>query len=135
MLELEPGLMDQMLARARADAPLETCGVLGGLGERALAVYPIANALRSPVRYRADPEGLLAAFLDIEARGWELVGIYHSHPAGPDAPSATDIAEAFYPDAVYVIISLASLKRGQPPSVRAFRIAAGQVSQVLLVCK
>jgi proteasome lid subunit RPN8/RPN11 len=39
----------------------------------------------------------------MEAQGLEMVGIYHSHPHGPDSPSPTDIAEAYYPDAVYLI--------------------------------
>ncbi|MBN1890892.1 MAG: M67 family metallopeptidase [Thermoflexales bacterium] len=129
MLEIRADLIDQMVEQARAGAPLETCGVLGGRESRALAVYPLGNALRSPLRYQADPQALLAAFLDIESRDWDIVGIYHSHPAGPDIPSVTDVAEAYYPDAVYVIISLAH----KPPSVRAFRIAAGRVSETPLL--
>jgi proteasome lid subunit RPN8/RPN11 len=129
VLRISSELLEQMLTQARAGAPLETCGVLGGQGDRALAAYPIANALHSPVRYRADPEGLLSAYLDIEARGWDIVGIYHSHPAGPDMPSATDIAEAYYPEAAYVIISLAH----EPPLVRGFHIVDGRVSEVHLV--
>ncbi len=127
-LKLSSRLIDQMIAQARTEAPLETCGVLGGRDGQAMALYPIANALRSTVRYQAEPEGLLAAFLDIEAHGWDIIGIYHSHPAGPEEPSATDIAEAYYPDAVYIIISLAHA----PPSIRGFRIVNKQVSPVAL---
>lgn len=130
-LEIRPALAAQIVAQARAGAPLETCGVLGGQAGRALAAYPLANALRSPARYHADADELLAAFLDIEARGWDMVGIYHSHPTGPDKPSATDVAEAYYPDAVYVIVSLAH----EPPSLRAFQIVDGQVSEVGLVIR
>lgn len=130
-LKIRAELLDQMLAHARAAAPLEACGLLGGLPGCALAVYPIANAAQSAVRYTADPQGLVEAFLDIEARGWDIVGIYHSHPAGPATPSSTDVAEAYYPDAVYIIISPAR----QPPSLRAFRIVAGQVNEVTLVCE
>ena len=129
MLVIPADLMNRMLVQARADAPLETCGVLGGRDKRARAAYPLDNVLCSPVRYRADPEGLLVAFLDLESRGWDIVAIYHSHPAGPDRPSATDVAEAYYPDAAYVIISLAH----EPPSLRGFRIVAGQVSEIPLV--
>ncbi len=129
VLYIKPELMSQMVAQARAGAPLETCGILGGRQGQALAAYPMANELHSPVRYRADPQELLSAFLDIESRGWEIVGIYHSHPAGPAVPSATDIAEAYYPEAVYIIISLAQ----QPPSVRGFKIIDGQVGQASIV--
>jgi proteasome lid subunit RPN8/RPN11 len=57
---------------------------------------------------------------------FEPLGIFHSHPAGPPVPSPTDIAEAAYPDSVYVVISLQTL----PPSVRAFTIVEGQVTEV-----
>ncbi|HSB67460.1 MAG TPA: Mov34/MPN/PAD-1 family protein, partial [Anaerolineales bacterium] len=45
------------------------------------------------------------AFLEIERRGWEMVGIYHTHPHGPEVPSQTDRSEAFYPESVYIILS------------------------------
>lgn len=57
----------------------------------------IANADRSPVLFRMEPRAQWRGFHRIEAAGLELVGIYHSHPNGPDHPSPTDIAEAMYP--------------------------------------
>ena len=90
-------------------APEEACGLLSGQIEagiyRVAAVIPATNELHSPVRYRIDPHEQIAAFNQIDAQGLELVGIYHSHPAGPAGPSPTDIAEAFYPQAVYLIWS------------------------------
>jgi proteasome lid subunit RPN8/RPN11 len=35
----------------------------------------------------------------------ELIGIYHSHPHGPDEPSPTDVNEAYYPEAIHLIWS------------------------------
>jgi proteasome lid subunit RPN8/RPN11 len=55
-----------------------------------------------------------------EDAGLELLAIYHSHPQGPEGPSETDIAMATYPEATYIIISLANRAR---PRVRAFRMA------------
>ncbi len=52
--------------------------------------------------------------------GEELFGIYHSHPVSVAFPSPTDRAESFYPDAVYVLVSM----RSAVPELRAFRIAA-----------
>lgn len=72
------------------------------------------------MRYRIDPREQLAAFRSMDAAGEDLVGIYHSHPASVPYPSPTDRAEAFYPDAVYVLVSL----RGGEPELRAYRIAA-----------
>jgi len=79
------------------------------------------NVAATPaVRYRIDPREQLAAFRAMDAAGEELFGIYHSHPASAAFPSPTDRMEAFYPDALYVLVSL----RGDPPGMRAFRIAS-----------
>jgi proteasome lid subunit RPN8/RPN11 len=51
-----------------------------------------------------DPYEQLHAFDWIESQGLDLVGIFHSHPAGPDTVSATDIAEAAYA-VVHVILA------------------------------
>ncbi len=92
-----------MRAHVAADAPLEACGLVAvyqGVSQR---VYSIPNAAASPVRYRLEPHAYLRALHDIEAHGWSLGLIYHSHPRGAPVPSAIDLAEASYPDAVYYI--------------------------------
>ena len=94
-----------MYKEAEHHAPEEACGLLAGQGENVQAVIPVTTALHSPVRYRMDPNEQLKAFLEIERQGWELLGIYHTHPHGPEKPSQTDIAEAYYPELVYVILS------------------------------
>jgi proteasome lid subunit RPN8/RPN11 len=53
----------------------------------------------------------------LEARGPDLVGFYHSHPAGPPAPSATDVARATWPGLSYVIVVL----DGRHPYVGSWR--------------
>jgi proteasome lid subunit RPN8/RPN11 len=74
-----------------------------------------------------DPNQQLEAMLDLEERGLQMLAIYHSHPHGPEIPSASDIAQATYPDSAYVIISLADK---QQPSFRAFNIVDGQVKEI-----
>ena len=116
-----------MRAAVSARVPEEACGLLAGRIEAevysALAVFPITNVLHSPVRYRMDPTEQLAAFDEIDARGWELVAIYHSHPTGPEGPSATDIGEAYYPEVVYLIWSL----NGNEWQCRGYTIQSGEV--------
>jgi len=87
-----------------AQAPLEACGLLAGTGDSVEAVLEISNTALSPVRFRMDPQEQLRAFDWIESHGLELVGIFHSHPAGPETASPTDIKEATY-SAVQVIWS------------------------------
>jgi proteasome lid subunit RPN8/RPN11 len=64
------------------------------------------------------PEEVLAAFQDMATHGWRLGAIAHSHPRGPATPSPTDLREAFYPEALMVIVSLA----GPQPQPRAWWI-------------
>ena len=64
----------------------------------------IQNQAQSPVRFVMDPYEQLKAFEYIESNQWELLGIFHSHPTGPELISATDIAEAAY-DVVHIIFA------------------------------
>lgn len=118
-LRLKREQLDRMLAHAYAEAPNECCGLLLGRGEYVEDVFPGRNIQMSPRVYEMDPQDQLRAFRLMDERGWDLVGIYHSHPATDAYPSLTDQAKALYPDARYVIISLADRDR---PRVRAFRI-------------
>lgn len=102
-LHLSPQLIEQMVADVSARAPQEACGLVAGVGNICLAVYPLTNKLHSPISYQIDPQEQFDTFQLIEDNGWELLAIYHSHPAGPPALSPRDIAEAFYPQAVYLI--------------------------------
>ncbi len=92
-----------MLNHVQACLPEEACGILAGLDGSVSQVRPIENASHSPVRYRMQPRAQVEALLDLEAHGLQLLAIYHSHPSGPPTPSATDLAEAFYPEAAALI--------------------------------
>ena len=116
---------DRMLAYLRGDVTEERCGLLVGGGGRVTRVLPVPNAAKSPTEYRMDGQEFVDALI---ACDWEPLAIFHSHLAGPPLPSQTDIDSATVPEAVYVIASLAS----EPPSVRAFRIVAGRVSETEL---
>jgi proteasome lid subunit RPN8/RPN11 len=130
-LKLTRSQVEQMIAQARAEAPLEACGLLGGEEGRVLSVYPATNELHSPTRYSIRAIDLLAALEDMDAQGWKPapLGIYHSHPCGPETPSETDIAESYYPEAVYIIIAHLDCTH---PSLRGFHIVEGHVSEVRL---
>lgn len=71
--------------------------------ERVLAT---ANAHPVPrTEYLVPPEELLRIALAAEDEwGLEVVGFYHSHPAGPPHLSRTDHARASWPGAAYLLV-------------------------------
>ena len=119
---LQRGHVEEMFEHARASAPSECCGVLGGVGDEARTVYRLRNVAPDPLTaYEAAPEELFAAQRRMRALGERILGIYHSHPRSTDpAPSETDVRLAFYPSAIYFIIGFA---QGGEGVLRAFRIS------------
>lgn len=126
MIEITQRHYDEIVAHAREDFPDECCGLLFGMGNRAERLLRMENVEHSPLNYRVDSQKLLEAFQAMEEFGLDLVGIYHSHTHSPAEPSRTDIALAGYPDAHYLIVSLADPGR---PILRAFLIDKGIVSE------
>lgn len=104
--------------------------MIGGADGYATTVYRAVNAEASPLRYSLDPRDQFRIMSEIEEREEELVAIYHSHTSTPAYPSQTDVNLAFYPDAVYVIVSL---EDPDEPSIRGFWIREGQVDEAELL--
>ena len=120
--------IDEMIGHARADAPNECCGLIGGSGDEAESVHRAENAEASPFRYSIAPREQLELMNRIDEDGQEMVGIYHSHTRTPAYPSQTDINLASgWPDAVYFIVSL---EHPDEPVVKAFRIEGSTVEDV-----
>jgi [CysO sulfur-carrier protein]-S-L-cysteine hydrolase len=117
--------------------PNEACGFLGGRDGAAERLYPLTNAAASPVFYRPDDREMLAALKDMDDGGLDVVSIFHSHVATAAYPSPTDIREAHYPDAVYVIVSLADREKPYAAGFlihkQDWRDPAGEVEEVPLV--
>ena len=66
--------------------------------------YPTANAAASAMVYTVDPKELLRADRDAEARGLEIIGVFHSHTHTDAYPSPTDVAQAPDPGWHYVLV-------------------------------
>ena len=126
-LRLPRALFEDLLEEARRALPNECCGLLAGRGRTVSRVFRASNAQPSPSSYKIRPRELFALFRQMRAENLELVGIYHSHPAGENYPSARDRARAYYPDAAYVIVSL---RAGAPQPLRAFRLAEESVEEI-----
>src|SRR4026207_699998 len=126
-MKLAPEFADAIVKQALAEHPNEACGLLAGLNGEATRVFPMTNAERSPVIYRMEPAEQLRVFNEMDREGLDLVGIYHSHTRSPAYPSSTDVQLAYYPDAVYLIVSL---RDRENPDLRGFRITEGKVEEV-----
>ena len=111
---------------ARTALPQESCGFLAGSGGVITVVLPARNFLASPTSFEIAPQELFRLVREMRAQKLEHLGIYHSHPAGDNAPSRRDIERAYYPDIAYVIVSP---QTGASQPVRAFFIRDGQVEE------
>jgi proteasome lid subunit RPN8/RPN11 len=129
-LVLTGELAKQILTHALAHEGTESCGLLSAAGEHPARYYPIGNVATDPAtRFEMEPTQQIAAMRDMREHGENLLAIVHSHPRSPPVPSAVDIAEAAYPHACYLIVSL---KNAGAPEMRAYRIAGGDVQPINL---
>ena len=127
MLEILTGIFNEMVEQAKAEAPIEACGILAGNGGRVEKLYKMTNADNSSDHFMMEPEEQFAVVKDIRSSGLEMLAIYHSHPETPTRLSAEDIRLAFTPDVVYVIVSLQDSSR---PDAKGFLIENGDVTEV-----
>ena len=153
--ELPAGIVRELIEHARHEDPNEACGLIIGsapaaAGGRALRFERTRNTAASPYRYEIDSKDLLRLTLETDDRDEVFWAIVHSHTHTPARPSPTDIGLALYPDALYILVSLADPEdliedaAGDPtaaagaaaggawPAIRAWRIVDRQVFEVLL---
>jgi proteasome lid subunit RPN8/RPN11 len=117
----------EMLVHVDQHAPLEACGLLAGQHDRVEKVISVRNQAQSGVRFVMDPYEQLQAFDWIDSNGLDLLGIFHSHPLGPETASMTDIAEAAY-EVVHLIWS----RNQNGWQARGFWIENGSATEVTL---
>ena len=130
-VHLAAHLVEAMVQQARAEDPNEACGLVIGdrpaaEGGRALRFEAVRNKASSPYRYEIDPDDLLRLTIATDDADQVFWAIVHSHVRSPAYPSPTDVGLAFYPDALYVVVSLAE----DEPALGAFRIVDGEIHRV-----
>ena len=129
-----------IVAHARTEDPNEACGLIVGDraaadGGRALRYEPTRNKAASPYRYEIEPADLLRLTIETDDADEVFWGIVHSHTHTPAIPSPTDVGLAFYPDSLYVLVSLSDDEKDPltgEPGIRAWRILDGAVDEVVL---
>jgi proteasome lid subunit RPN8/RPN11 len=123
-LRLPTELRVTMLAEAQAGYPNEVCGLLLGRqdadGVALHALHPVRNVHpdRTRDRFLVEAEDYLAAEQAATAGGWQIVGVWHSHPDHPPEPSATD-REFAWPGWSYPIVSV---NAGRVVELRSWRL-------------
>jgi [CysO sulfur-carrier protein]-S-L-cysteine hydrolase len=117
---------EAMLRHAISCLPEEACGLIAGDVDGAIRmVYPLTNAQRSTIAFTIEPVEHFRALQHADRNGWELIGVFHSHPTSGAYPSPTDIAQAAEPNWLYIVIGLRA-----EPELRVFRIRSGRVAEI-----
>lgn len=108
IVELPRLLTHQLMHLAQQEPDQEICGLIAAdASGRAIRCYPVRNVANTPYnRFQLDSAEQIAAMQQMREQNQQLFAIYHSHPTAPATPSATDIEQAAYPEALHLIISL-----------------------------
>lgn len=138
---LRGALREALIEHAQREYPNESCGIVVGDrpaadGGVALRFAATRNEDASPLRYRIHAEDLLRLTLETDDADEVFWAIVHSHVRSPARPSPTDIGAAQYPDALYILVSLADAEADPVTgerSVRGWRIVDGRVYEVALL--
>ena len=136
---ITPDALRAIVARARRDAPNETCGLLVGRGDHILEAVEAANSAADPSRrYEVSAVDYFAQIKRCrrisERAGvaFAVLGAYHSHPRSVPEPSPTDLEQAFE-DFIYVIVGPA--RGGDGMEAHAYVLKDGSLQQVPLVAQ
>ncbi len=83
-LVIERRHLELLKEHAKKELPAEAVAILIGKveGTRVLVnkVMPVKNVLNSATEFHVDPLELYETYMEAEAKGLEVVGIFHSHP-------------------------------------------------------
>ena len=101
-------IIQNLLHHAQQYPEQEVCGLVSQHNEtQQYRSYPIDNNAEQPTQFfNLEPQQHIQAVATMRENNEQLFAIYHSHPTAPAIPSNTDLAQANYPEALYLIISL-----------------------------
>ncbi|MBF0428851.1 MAG: M67 family metallopeptidase [Magnetococcales bacterium] len=124
--------VNKMLAHAQRTHPRECVGVLTGVGEEVRGWHSLTNVEGDSHRFLADPAEQIELFRKMRMQGQEVVAIYHSHPNGPATPSAYDLEQTNYPEALTLIVAMDTEGRLE---INGFLLREGRFEvQELVIC-
>ena len=127
-MTIAASVVDEVTAHASECQPLECCGLLLGTSDHITQAVRAPNIAESPTRFVIDPHAHIEALRTARNQRLQVIGFYHSHPHSPPYPSATDLAEAAYPECVHLIVGFVDGKA----EVRLFHYKDGSASELPL---
>lgn len=115
MIYITQDKINEIQKHAESSYPYECCGLLiGKCGSKreVLKIHSIRNrnVERAVDRYDMDPYEFNQADKDARKSGYDIIGIYHSHPDHPARPSVFD-AERAWAGYSYFIIAVKDGKK------------------------
>ena len=125
MITFPAELLRQLVAHAERAYPNEACGLIVGRRAadqslQATRIEASENLAPEPARrFEIDPRLHLTLQRLLRDSGEAVIGFYHSHPDGVARPSATDLAQAWGEDLVWVIVAV---EQGRAGAVTAHRL-------------
>jgi proteasome lid subunit RPN8/RPN11 len=134
ILQINSSDLEPIVEHSKEDFPKEACGIMKGRmhmndGKRVnevAKIYRARNIHENPfIGYKMHAEDMYKAFVELDTN-LELIGFYHSHPHGPNAPSKTDIDECNYHDSSFLIVSLEDFEN---PDVSAWILYEDRVEK------
>lgn len=124
-LKIDPDTLRNIHAHGEEAYPEEGAGFLlgraNGSGREVVAILPVENAREDGARhdrYLITPQNMLAGEIAAEDAGLDIIGIFHSHPDHPNAPSEFDRNWAL-PWYSYIITSI---NNGKSAGSRSWRL-------------
>lgn len=123
MLKLSRTQRDAIAAHGEKAYNHECCGaLLGRFVDGVRVVFDVvevenARADSRENRYLISPKYLLRVEREARQRGLGRIGIYHSHPDHPAAPSRFDLDHCPWPHESFVIVSIV---QGKATEVRSY---------------
>lgn len=127
---MQRSLAVQLLHAAQCSPEAEICGLVSAEAGAPARYWPVKNVAETPSHnFEMDAEQLIRAQQRIREAGHELWAIFHSHPSSPAEPSAKDLAETAYPQALRLI---ATLNTKGVLELRCWSLEQGQLDEQLL---
>src|SRR5688572_16922037 len=122
VIALSKSHLEEMIAHALEDAPVEACGLIAAKDGRVVSTHRARNTENSPYRFNIDPREYMRLEEEVTETGAMIAGFYHSHTGSEARPSPTDIRMMglfFGPPFIHFVIGVADRDN---PHARVFTI-------------